>query len=69
AETCDRLIEISDGRIIADRRRPATGATPLVEPEAATPARAWRADLGRFGEALRMAVLAMLAHKLRTFLT
>src|SRR5690606_41670772 len=42
AETCDRLIEISDGRIIADRRRPAASAKPIVEPEPATPARAWR---------------------------
>jgi len=68
AEQTDRMIEISDGRIIADTR---TGA-------AATPAGAQAARKGKFSpfqvfdrgvEALRMALRAMSAHKLRTFLT
>jgi macrolide transport system ATP-binding/permease protein len=68
AEQTDRMIEISDGRIIADTR---TGA-------AAAPATAQIARKTRFSpfqvldrglEALRMALRAMSSHKLRTFLT
>jgi macrolide transport system ATP-binding/permease protein len=70
AETADRVIEISDGCIIADRRLRASAAEPaLEEPAQAGKAGALRAGFGQFREALRMALLAMLAHKLRTFLT
>ena len=71
AETADRVIEISDGQIIADRRlRPAEDdSRALEEPAQAREAGALKAGFGQFREALRMALLAMLAHKLRTFLT
>ena len=61
-----RVIEISDGRIIADRRnQPDTAA---VRRQAA--ARGASALPGSaFFEALRMAVVSMRAHKLRSFLT
>ncbi|MFQ1083199.1 MacB family efflux pump subunit [Bordetella trematum] len=68
-----RIIEISDGRIVADRENPDAPpqAGPAAAGEMAEPAGApaWRAWLDRGGEALRMALLAMQAHRLRTFLT
>lgn len=68
-----RIIEISDGRIVADRANPDAPALAAA-PEAATRAstrraRPWQATLDRANEALRMALLAMNAHRLRTFLT
>ena len=67
AEHASRVIEISDGRIVADRRR---DDAPAAAPIARVPAReSWRARLDRSREALRMALLAMNAHRLRTFLT
>ncbi|WP_043311578.1 MacB family efflux pump subunit [Pseudomonas sp. ML96] len=71
AETADRIIEISDGQIIADRRlrNSANEVRALEEPAQAREANALKASLGQFREALRMALLAMLSHKLRTFLT
>jgi len=61
-----RVVEIADGRIVSDRSQeapaPAT-ATADSTVRAATP------GIGRLAEALRMAVLAMRAHKLRSFLT
>ncbi len=68
-----RIIEISDGVIIADRaNRPAVADAPPAAPAPTAPPRAldlWRARLDRVGEALRMALLSMNAHRLRTFLT
>ena len=70
ARQTDRMIEISDGKIIADTRNDAAGA--MRDRRAADPASAagnplqW---LDRGTEALRMAVRSMTAHKLRTFLT
>ncbi|RDW12403.1 ABC transporter permease, partial [Paracoccus thiocyanatus] len=62
-----RVVEIADGRIIADRRTDASAdAARLAAPEQP---RAAAPVLGRLAEALRMAVLAMRAHKLRSFLT
>ena len=71
AETADRLIEIRDGRILADRRLrdAADGVRPLQEPPPARPANAVKASVSQFREALNMALLAMFSHKLRTFLT
>ncbi|WP_175721352.1 MacB family efflux pump subunit [Burkholderia anthina] len=64
-----RVIEISDGSIIADRRNAAADAaiTPPAPPQA--PAASWRMFTDRFGEAFAMALRAMNAHRLRTFLT
>lgn len=71
AQIADRIIEISDGSIIADRRlRPATDRVIAIqEPAPARGTNAVKAGLGQFSEALRMALLAMMSHKLRTFLT
>ncbi|MCW2395758.1 MULTISPECIES: MacB family efflux pump subunit [unclassified Sphingobium] len=65
----DRIIEISDGVIVADRytRKPSR-PQDLVQ-AAQPPAVAWRAAADRFSEAFRMALLAMAAHRMRTFLT
>ncbi|CAM4279032.1 MacB family efflux pump subunit [Bordetella muralis] len=71
-----RIIEISDGRIVADRRNAETLPAPAVapsDPVRAEPpserARPWQAALERINESLHMALLAMNAHRLRTFLT
>ena len=66
-----RIIEISDGVILADRvNRPAEPApAPTEAPAAPRALNLWRARLDRVGEALRMALLSMNAHRLRTFLT
>jgi macrolide transport system ATP-binding/permease protein len=65
AEHAQRIIEISDGRIIADTRRgEATAAA-----KAAVPQVAGHNAVDRFNEAFKMALLAMSSHRLRTFLT
>ncbi|MET3924280.1 MacB family efflux pump subunit [Devosia sp. 2618] len=68
AAQAERVIEISDGVIIDDRR---TGADTRVDrtKETIRKIARWREGLDRGLEALRMAVRAMIAHKLRTFLT
>ncbi|ABD87424.1 MacB family efflux pump subunit [Rhodopseudomonas palustris] len=74
AARAKRVIELSDGVVIADR------ATSTVSPAVAAPTAAaaqaqprsrwpWQSRLDRIGEAFRMAMLAMAAHRLRTFLT
>ncbi|MBX5461723.1 MAG: MacB family efflux pump subunit, partial [Steroidobacteraceae bacterium] len=70
ARHAQRIIEIRDGQIVADRRN---AVAPTSEPQrrAAAPPRgsAWQGARDRFIEAFRMALLAMRAHKMRTFLT
>ncbi len=71
AEHAQRIIEIRDGRIVNDR---ATGRLLLAgAPATALPQRSegsgWQAMRDRFGEAFRMALRAMNAHRMRTFLT
>src|SRR5699024_2699108 len=72
ARHAQRLIEISDGEIIADRANPDAPAPPAqqtyqaVRPASAAPV---RAAMARAREATRMALLAMNAHRLRTCLT
>lgn len=61
-----RVIEISDGRIIADRQNVAE-APPARREQAPRGASALPGSA--FREALRMAVVSMRAHKLRSFLT
>jgi macrolide transport system ATP-binding/permease protein len=68
AQQAQRIIEIKDGRIIADTRTGDAGrarATPAGLRRRRGPVE-W---LDRGIEAFRMAVRAMVAHKLRTFLT
>jgi macrolide transport system ATP-binding/permease protein len=72
AARADRIIEISDGVIVSDerkpgRREPSLGAAAPGSVEA--PAGVLRGLVNRGREAFRMAVLAMRAHRLRTFLT
>jgi len=74
ANRAERIIEISDGVIISDRRKaagPLAAATQTNKPvkSAASVGRHWQTILDRFQEAFHMALLAMKAHKLRTFLT
>lgn len=69
AAHAERVIEIHDGRIIADRRqtqavppRHESGSFVAKEPD-------WRARLAQFVSALQMAGIAMAAHRMRTLLT
>ncbi|WP_367848076.1 MacB family efflux pump subunit [Rhodoferax sp. WC2427] len=68
AEHAQRIIEISDGEIIADRQTQPPRAAPALPAPPAGHA-GWAAAWGRFTEAFRMAVLALRAHPLRSFLT
>ena len=76
ARRARRIVVISDGRIVSDEpNEPATiagvaEAAPGVGPSA-TPGSVGRlgALIARFEESFHMAVLAMLSHRLRTFLT
>ena len=68
AAQAERVIEISDGEIIADRIN--TEPTRSVQaPVTAKKAASWRRGFDRTMEALNMALRSMGAHKLRTFLT
>jgi macrolide transport system ATP-binding/permease protein len=70
AARADRIIEISDGDIVADRR--STDGNSLVRsssPKTVPGKAGWRELGGRLTEAFLMAVLALKAHRLRTFLT
>jgi macrolide transport system ATP-binding/permease protein len=75
AKNATRIIEISDGNIISDRpNAPETeGHTEqLIEAdgiEKQKKSSVLRATFDRFGEAFNMALLAMNAHRMRTFLT
>ncbi|MFO7597740.1 MAG: MacB family efflux pump subunit [Desulfocurvibacter africanus] len=70
ANYAGRIIEIRDGEIVADRLNgdafaPKSRALPEEKPKS----NGLRAGIGKFKELLRMALVAMAAHKLRTFLT
>jgi len=70
AAHADRIIELSDGRVVSDRlTRPDAAPTGAALKTPSTSSGRWQAARDRFGEAFRMAVLAMNAHRLRTFLT
>jgi len=72
AEHAQRIIEIRDGRIVDDRPTAAArGATTsaAAELQARHGGSGWTALRDRFGEAFRMALRAMNAHRMRTFLT
>ena len=70
AAHAERIIEMRDGRIVADR---AQGFTNTAATEQSSTAHgdkgAWRALAGRMMEALRMAGFAMASHRMRTLLT
>jgi len=63
-----RIIEIRDGIIIQDTQHTQAPAHPPLPAKTRAGNRV-SALIGRAGEALRMALLAMAAHRLRTFLT
>ncbi|MTD10450.1 MacB family efflux pump subunit [Acinetobacter sp. YIM 103518] len=75
AKNATRIIEISDGNIISDQANtPEISEDEVLEkqtlvraPQKKIPA--WRSVVDRLGEAFRMALLAMNAHRMRTFLT
>ena len=74
AARAERIIEISDGAIVADRRAGPPAADGTAEAAAGRPASSgagtsWRGALGQFQEAFRMALRSMNAHRLRTALT
>ncbi len=70
AANAQSIIEVADGRIIADRRTEGAepvrqaAARPAVQPDAS-----WGALWGRLKEAFTMALRAMAGHRLRTLLT
>ncbi|ENW08189.1 MacB family efflux pump subunit [Acinetobacter beijerinckii] len=74
AKNATRIIEISDGNIISDRENipennDATLEHQTLQRTAQKKTSAWRSFFDRLGEAFRMALLAMNAHRMRTFLT
>ncbi|WP_269913736.1 MacB family efflux pump subunit [Acinetobacter sp. HY1485] len=76
AQNATRIIEISDGMIIADRANTPeqhsvkTDSTALPKQQTKSKkVSAWRSTLDRLSEAFNMALLAMNAHRMRTFLT
>ncbi|MDR1828442.1 MAG: MacB family efflux pump subunit [Methylobacteriaceae bacterium] len=72
AKRAARIIEIDDGVITSDRANPdftpRVATKPVTVKETRNPGR-FGGLFGRLGEALRMALLSMNAHRLRTFLT
>jgi macrolide transport system ATP-binding/permease protein len=70
AAHADRIIELSDGSVVSDRlTRPDAAPTGAVLKTVTASSGRWQAARDRFREAFRMALLAMNAHRLRTFLT
>lgn len=75
AKNATRIIEISDGNIISDQpNTPETDdiidlGAEIDKTEKQKKSSVWRSALDRFGEAFNMALLAMNAHRMRTFLT
>ncbi len=65
-----RIITIADGEIVSDvPTEKAVGVQVKREHKHIDVKSSWAAGIDRLGEALRMAVAAMNAHRLRTFLT
>ena len=77
ASRANRIIEISDGAIVSDTAVSHPSAIdvppppnhPKVKIKSQSSINFWRAFIDRFGEAFKMALLSMNAHRLRTFLT
>ncbi len=68
AQFADRIIEIKDGEILSDKRNNKRSAASIAEPPKTERRRSWF-NWERYLEALKMALLAMSSHRLRTFLT
>lgn len=76
AKRAQRIIELRDGQVVADRHidngvkvAAARISRHMPDEKPISRARAWSATLDRFRAAFGIAVLAMLTHRLRTFLT
>lgn len=73
AAHAERIIEISDGTIIRDQANPkrqASATAALAEKVVVKQAGNFlQANWGRFAEAFKMALIAMLSHRMRTLLT
>jgi macrolide transport system ATP-binding/permease protein len=68
AEHAQRIIELRDGEVVADRQKTTqTNALLPKVPESA--GSRWQSQRDRFYEAFKMAVLAMASQRLRTLLT
>ncbi|MGY3874562.1 MacB family efflux pump subunit [Aeromonas dhakensis] len=68
AEQAERIIELKDGEVVADRRREPTQPLPAHIGSRAGEG-AYGGLAGRLGAAFKMALLAMQAQRMRTFLT
>ena len=72
AARAERVIELRDGKIVADRRTQTADISQLPAPVSRTSwdsAPGWSGALRRLREASRMALVSMAAHRLRAFLT
>lgn len=72
AANAERIIEVSDGEILSDRRNVSDSEASSPDEPAARPATAARrlvASLGLFKEAFNMAWVALISHRMRTLLT
>jgi len=69
ASHAQRIIELSDGRIVADRRRSDAPVARLERALADRTTGAVRAEIARLAEATRMAWRSMVHNRLRTLLT
>jgi macrolide transport system ATP-binding/permease protein len=73
ARHAERIIEISDGMIIRDQvnpeRQAITIATLPAKVSAGQSINVLQANWGRFAEAFKMALIAMMSHRMRTLLT
>jgi len=73
ASHAERIIEISDGEIFRDQANPQQQSpeAATLPPKALTnhPKNFLQANWGRFAEAFKMALIAMLSHRMRTLLT
>lgn len=72
AQSAERIIEISDGEIIADKKNDdfiKDANRHVKQLETIKTEDNWRAKFDRFKESFKMAVISMAAQRLRTFLT
>jgi macrolide transport system ATP-binding/permease protein len=69
AAQANRVVEISDGVIVSDRRNDDVAPVGSLATEAIRQIPGWRKALDRAGEAFQMAVRALSSHRLRSFLT
>ncbi|QUY48230.1 MacB family efflux pump subunit [Serratia plymuthica] len=68
AEHAQRIIELRDGEVVADRQKTAQTNAPLPKAPESAGSR-WQSQRDRFYEAFKMALLAMASQRLRTLLT